>query len=110
MRALLAAVAVTAVGLATTGCLQAPVVPPTGIIYSGVQAPLDYENAQSQVAPSLKQGRASSHNILGLVAYGDSSLEAAAAQGNITTAHTADYDYLNVLYVYQRYTTVVRGE
>lgn len=110
MRAMFAVAASALVGLATTGCLQAPVVPPTGIIYSGVQAPLDYENAESQVAPSLKEGRASSHNILGLVAYGDSSLEAAAAQGNITTAHTADYDYFNVLFVYQRYTTIVRGE
>lgn len=110
MKALCSIAAIAAVGFTTTGCLQAPVVPPTGIIYSGVQAPLDYENAESNVSPTLKSGKASSHNILGLVAYGDSSLEAAAANGGITTATTADYDYFNVLFVYQRYTTIVRGE
>lgn len=110
MKALLAVAAVAVVGLSTTGCLTAPVVPPTGIIYSGFQAPLDYENADSAVSPTLKSGKASSHNVLGLVAWGDSSLEAAAADGGIATATTADYDYFNVLFVYQRYTTIVRGQ
>lgn len=41
MKALCVLATIAVVGLTTTGCLQAPVVPPTGIIYSGIQAPLD---------------------------------------------------------------------
>jgi len=48
--------------------------------------------------------------ILGLVATGDASTEAAAREGGISTIHSADYSYFNVLGVYQRYETIVHGE
>ncbi|MBI5154952.1 hypothetical protein HZA57_06920 [Candidatus Poribacteria bacterium] len=94
--------------LTMTGCLMAPVVPPTGMVYTNFSAPLDYDQEQSPAG--TKEGSASTHSILGLVAWGDSSADAAAKQGGISTITGADYDYMNIIGIYQRYTTVVRGE
>ncbi|MBX3728337.1 MAG: TRL-like family protein [Candidatus Sumerlaeia bacterium] len=99
---------VAAVAVLTTGCYQAPVMPPVGWVYSEFTAPLDYDQETSLVGE--RAGRASSMSILGLVALGDCSINTAARQGGITTLHGADYEFFNVLGVYQKFTVVVRGE
>lgn len=91
-----------------SGCLVAPVIPPVGIIYSDLKAPLDYDQEASTVGP--RTGTSESMSILGLVAMGDASVQAAAQNGNITKANGADYEYFNVLGIYQRYRTVLHGE
>lgn len=98
--------------LTTNGCvvLQAPVVPPQGILFTNYQAPLDYDQDATKVNYELKVGRSSSSCILGLLAFGDSSIAAAALDGDIKVAHTADYEYTNFLFIYQQYSTIVRGE
>mgnify|MGYP001597089268 CR=1 FL=1 len=90
------------------GCLRAPVVPPYGIVYSEFQAPLYVDFNATPVA--TKSGQAESMSILGLIATGDASAKAAAAQGGITKIEHADYYYFNVLGVVQRYRTIVYGE
>ncbi len=90
-----------------TACMRAPLVPPTGLFYTGFRAPLDLDQSKTPVA--TKSGQASTTSIMGIVAWGDASIEAAARQGGIQTIESADYQYTNVLGIYQQYTTIVHG-
>ena len=109
MRTLLC-VAVVAALVAASGCagiVRAPVVPPAALIYTGFKAPLDVDYDSTSV--SGKKGTASCINVLGLVSVGDASARAAADEGKITTINHADYELLNVLFIFSKYTTVVYG-
>ena len=92
--------------LSFIGCITAPVVPPLGIVYSDVNAPLSTQGGQA----GTKRGTADVKSILGVVSWGDGSVRAAAKQGGITEVKLVDYEYKNVLGVYQRYTTVAYGD
>ena len=111
MRAFVAVLAVGIVAVALTGCAgvaQAPVVPPVGLLYTSVSAPLDVDAAKSELG--TKVGKASTRCILGLVATGDASTAAAARAGGLTTINHADYESrLYVFGIYSSYTTVVYG-
>lgn len=87
------------------GCVAAPVVPPLGLVYTEIQAPLAPKGDVGS-----KRGTSQVVAILGLVAWGDGSLKAAAANGNITNVKLVDYEFKNVIGVYQRYTTVAYGD
>lgn len=91
-----------------TGCIVAPVVPTVGIIYNDTKAPLDYTQESSAVGS--KTGISSTMSICGLVSLGDGSIKAAADAGGIKTINGADYEFFNVLGIYQKYTTVVNGD
>lgn len=60
-------------------------------------------------AAATKVGRAEAAGIL-LVAYGDSSISAAAKDGNITRIHHVDVETLGILGIYARSTTIIYGE
>jgi hypothetical protein len=94
-----------------TGCgigYFSPVIPPFGVIFENTKAPMDVDVTQTELG--TKQGESSSISILGLFAFGDCSISSAAADGNINIVNHADYSYLNVLGIYQSYTTIVYGE
>ena len=92
-----------------SGCMIAPVMPPMGAVYHNTRAPLDVDFEKSEYGP--KTGTASTNCILGLIAWGDASAEAAAKAGGITTIEHADYEYMNILLgIYQRYTTIAHGK
>jgi hypothetical protein len=93
------------VACALFGCVAAPVVPPLGIVYTDVRAPL----VPAGVVGS-KRGTASVIAILGLFSWGDGGIRRAAANGNIQEVKLVDYEFKNVLGVYQRYTTVAYGD
>ncbi len=57
-----------------------------------------------------KSGEACSTNILGIVASGDSSVETAKRNGGIKKVAYSDTTYLNVLGLYQKGCTVVKGQ
>ena len=57
-----------------------------------------------------KRGEACATNILGLIASGDSSIEAAKRNGGVRKVAYADTNYTNVLFLYQKGCTVVKGE
>lgn len=95
-------------GLGCAGVYQAPVMPPGGA-FTNVNAPLDTDVEPSTMEGS-KRGEASTHNILGLVAWGDASIAEAARDGEIQSVEHADYEFLNVLGIYSQFTTVVEGE
>ncbi|MBK8576721.1 MAG: hypothetical protein IPN90_13955 [Elusimicrobia bacterium] len=83
--------------------VQSPV---NGFFYTEVKAPMGVTSN----GPSSKVGRAMSSSVLGLIATGDSSIEAAAKNGKITKIHHVDYEAKNILGIYSTFTTVVYGE
>jgi len=94
----------------SSGCVMAPVVPPIGGIYTNIMAPIDIESGTGKQIGS-KTGEASTVAILGMVAFGDAGLNAAARNGGITRIYHVDYRFLNVfLGTYCKFTTVVYGE
>ncbi len=89
-------------------CISAPFVPPIGAAYADVKAPLDVDFKDTAV--TSKTGRAEAFCILGLVSWGDCSTKTAAAKGALKTISHADYEFFNVIGVYQKTTVVVEGE
>jgi len=86
----------------------APVVPPPALVYTDFEAPLDVDQEGEPLGE--REGRASVTAILGLVSWGDAGIAAAAEEGGIGIVRHADYAYRSILGVYQRYTTIVRGD
>lgn len=80
---------------------------PVGALYTDVQLPVS--NATGSVSYS-KTGTSTSQSILGLVAWGDGSIRAAADNGKIVKINSIDYKADSVLGVYSKYTTIVYGE
>ena len=107
-RFLLSLIVLPALALLLNACVVAPVIPPVGWAYTDFRAPLDI-NYQATPVNSPKTGKAESMCILGMVATGDASAEAAARNAGISTIEHADYEFFNVLGVYQVYRTVVSG-
>jgi hypothetical protein len=97
-------VGVFAVGL-LTGC-QIVKSPALGVMYTDVS---DGMAATGNVGSS-KVGSATATSILGWVATGDASIDAASRAGGITKIHHVDYHSKNILGVYGQYTVTVYGE
>ncbi len=106
MRYLLACVLAASL-LVLPGCM-APVIPPPGFLFSDTAAPIDTDMNKTPV--SQKSGESSSYCVLYLFAFGDASVHQAALNGGLKTVDHVDYKYLNVLLLYQSFTTVVYGE
>jgi hypothetical protein len=107
MKKLIEYAAVAAAAMLVAGCV-APMGPLGGVggsIYTDVSGPV---LATSRDAAS-KMGQASSEGILG-VAWGDSSIKTAAANGGITKIQHVDYHTMAVLGVYAKTTVTVYGE
>jgi hypothetical protein len=93
--------------LILSGCAYNSPVP--GVIYteatfpSGDKVKLDSDTVS-------KQGKSSCYSVLGLVAYGDCSINSAMKEGGITKIHHVDSTSMNVLHFYFRFDTIVYGE
>ncbi|GIX42426.1 MAG: hypothetical protein KatS3mg129_2159 [Leptospiraceae bacterium] len=59
---------------------------------------------------SSKEGKSCAFSILSLVALGDASLQTAAKNGGIKNIKQVDYENLNIIGIYSRLCTVVRGD
>jgi len=57
-----------------------------------------------------KVGTATATSILGLIATGDASIEAATRNGGITKVKYVDYSVKNILGLFGEYTTTVYGD
>ncbi|MBL7081406.1 MAG: TRL-like protein family [Candidatus Omnitrophica bacterium] len=79
---------------------------PYGQLYTNVKAPVA---ATGDVSYS-KVGTATATSILGIVATGDASIDAAARDGGITEIKYVDYEVNNILGIYGQYTTTVYGD
>ena len=110
----LAAGGVPAAALLACSCVsgmayRAPVIPPAGGFFSNTSAPLDVDVQGTRLGE--KTGESSAASILGLVAWGDASIDAAARAGDIQVIQHADHRYFSLLGpLFQRYTTVVYGD
>lgn len=87
-----------------TGCASAAK-PVSGFIFSDTQFGMAATNASG----AKKEGKACSKSILGAVALGDASIEAAKKAGGITTVATVDATSKNILGFYAEFCTVVSG-
>ena len=86
------------------GCATAV---PTGAVYTGVNLPVSNSTGSVNYG---KVGKAETRSLLGLFAWGDSSVNAAATQGKISKVQSVDYTADNFLGVYGKYTTTVYGD
>jgi len=89
-----------------TGCVVAPFQPPAGVV-SVTRAPLSTEGNWEV---GSKRGEASSTSILGLYAEGDCSIGTAARNGGLKKVGHVDYEYLNIIGIWQKATVIVYGE
>jgi len=77
---------------------------PVGAIYTGGTM-----GVQADGGATPKMGKACMTSILGLIAVGDASVEAAKAQGGVKEVSIIDYEVNNILGIYGTYCTVVKG-
>ncbi len=84
-----------------SGCVDAPTV---GAITSN-RGPV----ATTGAIGGGKAGEASAYQVLGLFAWGDASIQAAARSGGISKVNNVDREALNVLGIFSSYTTKVQG-
>ena len=89
-----------------TGCYALSTSPVTGFLYTDLKGPMTAtgENA------SRKVGQAKCSTILGLIATGDCSIQAAMRAGGISNVHHVDYESSSVLGITASYTTTVYGD
>ena len=96
----------TVVGIAMLGgcATPGPDVSP-GMLFSSVDGPIIATTAEK----GGKSGEACAMNILGLIAVGDNSIDAAKKDGGIKTVSSADYNMFSVLGFYTKKCTRVKG-
>lgn len=110
MRKLVSIVLAAVVGLSASGCapsVGAPVMMPPGLIITMTTLPLDTD--MSDEAPAIRQGSATAVNILGLFAFGNAGIDAAARSAGIEQIAYADYRAFSIFLLFTSYTTVVYG-
>lgn len=93
--------------LALSGCAVMTPGPLHGGLYQDIKYPSDAPNGAKIVE---KTGEACATAILGMIATGDASLAAAANAGKITHITAVDYYSTNILGLYGKFCTIVRGE
>ena len=100
---LLAGVVALAAIASMTGCSVSPVMGAINIAkWDG--------NISNPAVASQKNGEACAHSVLGLIAFGDASIETAKKNAGISKVATVDHRTTNILYFYGGYCTVVYGE
>lgn len=87
-----------------TGCIAVGT-PAQGLLLTNVTWDGDAEGELGS-----KEGRACARSILGLVADGDASIEAAAANGGISEVTRVDHYTSNLLGILGEYCTIVGGD
>lgn len=98
---------IAAVSLAASllaGCANVAT-PTAGLFYTKVQGPITTGNGTN----TTKTGQACATNILGIIATGDASIDAAKKAGGIATVSSVDHDSTSILGLYAKFCTVVKG-
>jgi hypothetical protein len=91
-------------GLSLSGC-QIVASPLAGVIFNETK----YGNVATDASASTKEGKACATSILGMVATGDASIQAAKAAGGINTVASVDHSAKNIVGVFGEWCTIVRG-
>ena len=95
--------AVAVVGVSVSACVASPV---AGSLYMNVKGPI----APTTATATDKQGTACASTILGLVASGDASVDAAKKKAGITEVSSVDHSSFNVLGIYGKFCSIVTGK
>lgn len=90
--------------LLLSGC-QAVMSPAVGLLYADVKGPVTATSSAGS-----KQGKACARSILGIVATGDASIEAAKRAGGIREVTSVDHHTTNILGIIGDFCTVVTGQ
>lgn len=102
-------VASLALGLFATGCAR---VYPFGMVYNGTVTPhpIDRADVTGPAKTGDKMGEACATGILGILAFGDASIDAAKKSGGISEVHSVEFGGTNIIGVYTQGCTVVHGK
>ena len=106
MKRISAIVLASLLAFGVAGCLSAPFQPPSGVV-SVTKAPLSTEGNWDV---GSKKGESSSFSVLGLYASGDCSIAAAARNGGLKKIGHVDYEYVNIIGIWQKATVIAYGE
>lgn len=94
-----------------TGCGAFVAMGGGGSLYQDTKMPHPYVSYFGSPTSSFaKKGEASFTSILGILATGDASLEAAMRNGNISKVHHIDLQVTNILGIIATYKIIVYGE
>ena len=85
-----------------TGC--------NGIIYNNTVVPNYADPTAGDASLGPREGIARTHDVLGLVSWGDAGTEQAAVNGGVTNIKTIDVGTYNILGVYTERYTKVNGD
>ncbi len=88
-----------------TGCAMVSRAPVTGLWYTDTHSGMAVSSNQA----GNRVGEACATSILGLIATGDASIEAARRNGGITMVSSVDDSASSILGIYAKYCTIVRG-
>lgn len=80
---------------------------PLGVVYTKVDTGVAAGGGSVKYS---KVGKAEAQSVLGLVATGDASIQAAIRNGNIKTVKYVDYHVENILGVIGKYCVTVYGD
>ena len=85
---------------------------PIGSLYTGIQTPSGINRAEVSGPGKSgdKAGEACATGILGAVAFGDASLDAAKKAGGITEVHSVEFHGTSILGIYSQGCTEVHGK
>ncbi|MEZ4260394.1 MAG: TRL-like family protein [Polyangiaceae bacterium] len=83
---------------------------PTGSLYTGIQVPQMMETSGTGGKTGDKAGESCATGILGVVAFGDASLDAAKKAGGVTEVHSVEGHFTNILGIYMQGCTEVHGK
>ncbi|MFV1872331.1 MAG: TRL domain-containing protein [Oleiphilus sp.] len=85
---------------------------PAGVLITNVKSPAqNLTVATDKDAKSVKTGSSTASAVAGLVAFGDSSVDAAMKQAGITKVHHVDHQINSILFgLWLENTTIVYGE
>ncbi len=89
--------------MATTGLFT-----PTGVAAVSIYTE-PVAATSGSAATKVKRGSACTMNILGIVAIGDGSVRAAMVDGDITQVISVDREVMNILLLFGKVCTIVRG-
>lgn len=95
-----------AVALGLSGCFAHVESPVSGYLFTSTETPI----SATQAVRGTKHGTASSASILGLIAFGESSIESAADRAKIKSISHVDAESYSILGLYASYTVHVYGE
>jgi hypothetical protein len=85
---------------------------PTGSLYSSTVTPsgINRNEVSGAAKTGDKAGESCATGILGIIATGDASLDAAKKAGAISEVHSVEFSGFNVLGLYTQGCTVVHGK